>query len=155
MHPAPIEARRDGYRVSTDPKRLDLDVIHRFLSETSYWAAGIPRSTVERSVRGSCCFGLYVEQSGEQVGFARVITDYATFGYLGDVFVLPEHRGRGLSKWLVEQVMAHPDLQGFRRWILGTRDAHSLYTRFGFRPLARPEIFLEVHRPDVYMASSS
>lgn len=150
MIPTPIEVSRDGYRISTDPAALDLEVIHAFLSRESYWARGISRERVERSVRESCCFGLYVEATGALVGFARVITDYATFGYLGDVFVLPEHRGRGLSKWLVEVVLAHPDLQGFRRIMLATRDAHSLYARFGFAPVDRPEMLMQIHRPDVY-----
>ncbi|MBK7976128.1 MAG: GNAT family N-acetyltransferase [Deltaproteobacteria bacterium] len=150
MSPAPIESRRDGYVIRTDPARLDLAVIHRFLAEDSYWAKGIPREVVERSVRESCCFGLFEETSGAQVGFARVITDYATFGYLGDVFVLPPHRGRGLSKWLVAEVLAHPDLQGFRRWMLATRDAHGLYAGHGFTPVAEPAWLMQIHRPDVY-----
>ena len=150
MNLAPIESRRDGYVITTDPARLDLDVIHRFLAEDSYWAKGIPRDVVERSVRESCCFGLYEEASGALVGFARVITDYATFGYLGDVFVLPAHRGRGLSKWLVSEVLAHPALKGFRRWMLATRDAHGLYARHGFTAVAEPAWLMQILRPDVY-----
>lgn len=150
MNLTPIESRRDGYVISTDPARLDLDVIHRFLAEDSYWAQGIQREVVERSVRESCCFGLFEEASGALVGFARVITDYATFGYLGDVFVLPAHRGRGLSKWLVSEVLAHPSLQGFRRWMLATRDAHGLYSQHGFTPVAEPAWLMQILRPDVY-----
>jgi GNAT superfamily N-acetyltransferase len=121
-----------GYEISTDPARLDLDVIHGFLRET-YWAKGTTRATVERSIANSIPFGLYAPD-GAQAGFARVVTDRAVFAYLGDVFVLPEHRGRGLGVWLVETVLAHPDLQGLRRFHLATADAHGLYARFGFRP---------------------
>jgi GNAT superfamily N-acetyltransferase len=139
--------QRAGYAISTDPARLDVDVIHAFLSR-SYWAQGIPRERVERSLRGSLCFGLY--HGSQQVGFARVISDCATFGYLADVFVLEAHRGRGLSKWLLECVLAHPELQGFRRFLLATLDAHGLYERYGFRPLAQPERYMEIVRPEVY-----
>jgi GNAT superfamily N-acetyltransferase len=128
-----MEARRDGYVISTDLARLDLDVIHRFLSEDGYWSPGVARDVVERSLENSICFGLYLGE--EQVGFARVVTDRAAIAYLADVFVLPGHRGRGLGKWLVETVLAHPDLQNLRRFFLGTADAHSLYERHGFRPV--------------------
>ena len=141
------EWHRDGFTISTDPARLDLDVIHGFLS-TSYWATGIPREVVRRSIEHSLCFG--IQEGGRQVGFARVITDRATFGYLGDVFVLESHRGRGLSKWLMECVHAHPELQGFRRWVLLTRDAHGLYARHGWKPLASPDRYMERWAPDVY-----
>jgi len=124
-----LEAHKDGFTVSTDPSRLDLDVIHAYLTR-SYWAAGIPREVVERSLRQSLCFGVY--EGARQVGFARVVTDLATFAYLADVFVLEEHRGRGLSKWLMEAILGHPDLQDVRRWHLVTRDAQGLYARFGF-----------------------
>jgi len=133
--------------IDTDPNRLDLDVIHGFLAN-SYWARGIPRETVEQAVRNSFCFGLY--DGDRQVGFARVVTDYATFAYLADVFVLESHRGHGLGKRLIDAVMTHAKLQGFRRWLLATRDAHELYTRVGFKPLAVPERFMELHVPDVY-----
>jgi len=133
--------------VSLDPGRLDLDLIHGFLSQT-YWARGIPREIVERAVRNSLCFGLY--EGERQVGFARVITDEATFAYLADVFVIESHRGRGLAKVLIAAVVAEPRLQGLRRWMLATRDAHSLYARFGFEPLAVPGRFMELHAPDVY-----
>ena len=141
------EWHRDGYIISTDRGRLDLAAIHGYLSR-SYWAAEIPFELVQRSLEHSVCFGIY--HDGRQVGFGRVITDLATFGYLGDVYVLEEHRGHGLSKWLMECVDAHPDLQGFRRWVLVTRDAHELYRRFGFGNLARPESYMERVVPDCY-----
>jgi GNAT superfamily N-acetyltransferase len=134
--------------VSTDPALLDLDLVHNYLAQHAYWAAGIPRATLERAIAGSLCFGVY--EGGKQVGFARVVTDRATFGYLCDVFVLPEFRGRGLSKWLMECVMAHPDLQGLRRFVLVTRDAHGLYARFGFETPADPKGYMHIHKPDVY-----
>jgi len=139
---------RGGHTISTDRARIQIDVVHGFLA-SSYWAKGIPRETVERSVEGSLCFGLY-EESGRQIGFARVVSDFATFAWVGDVFVLEEARGRGLAVWLMEVVAAHPDLQGLRRWILSTRDAHGLYEKCGFRPLARPENFLERWDPAIY-----
>jgi GNAT superfamily N-acetyltransferase len=125
-----LEEQRDGFTISTDPSRLDLDAIHAYLA-TSYWAKGIPRELFERSLRHSLCFGLYDPQ-GRQAGFARVVTDLSTFGYVADVFVLEAHRGRGLSKWLMEAIVSHPDLRDMRRWHLVTRDAHGLYARFGF-----------------------
>ena len=136
-----------GIVVDDDPARLDMDVIHGFLANT-YWSQGIPREVVERAVRNSLCFGLY--DGDRQVGFARVVTDRATFAYLADVFVLESHRGRGLSKLLVAEILGHPSLQGLRRWILATRDAHSLYGQFGFKSLKAPERFMELHDPDVY-----
>ena len=143
-----VEHRRDGYFVSSDPRLLDLNVIHDFLTNC-YWAKGIPRDLVARSIEHSLCFGIY-DGTGAQVGFARVITDLATIAYLGDVFVLESHRGRGLSKWMMECITQHPDLQGLRRWILLTRDAHALYSKYGFKPLKSPERYMELHRPDVY-----
>ena len=143
-----FEHRRDEFLVSTDPTRLDLDVIHGFLS-SCYWAKGIPREVVARSIEHSLCFGVY-DGGGAQVGFARVISDFATVAYLGDVFVLETHRGRGLSKFLMESITQHPELQGLRRWILLTRDAHELYAQFGFTPIARPANYMELHNPDVY-----
>ena len=142
------EYQRGGYVISTDPDRLDLDVIHGFLTNC-YWAKGIPRETVARSIEHSLCFGIY-DGSGSQIGFARVISDFATIAYLGDVFVLDSHRGRGLSRWLLECIMQHPALQGMRRWILLTRDAHGLYSKFGFTPLKSVGSYMELHRPDVY-----
>lgn len=142
-----LEHHRDGFTVSTDPARLDLDAIHAFLA-TSYWAEGIPREILERALRGSLCFGLY--EGERQVGLARVITDAATFAYLCDVYVLPEMRGRGLGKWLIECVMEHPDLQGLRRFSLVTRDAHELYRPFGFTEIRSPERHMEIARPGLY-----
>jgi GNAT superfamily N-acetyltransferase len=129
----PDEWRRGEYTISTDRARLDLDLIHRFLSEDAYWSPGVARDVVERSIRNSLCFGLY--STNGQVGFARVVTDRAAFAYLADVFVLPDHRGHGLGKWMIETVLAHPELQNLRRFFLGTADAHSLYERYGFRPV--------------------
>ncbi len=130
----------DGLTISDDPARLDLDVICGYLSTESYWATGRPREVIERSIAHSLPFGLY--DGAAQVGFARVVTDRATFAYLADVFVLSSHRGRGLSKRLVAAILAHPELQGLRRWLLVTRDAHGLYARFGFTPLPEPARFM-------------
>jgi len=146
-------ARRGPYFLSTDPALLDFSLIHTFLSEQSYWAPGIPREVVERSLKNSLCFGLFHES--QQIGFARVLTDRATFAWLGDVFVIDAFRGQGLGKWMVESLLAHPDLQGLRRILLGTRDAHGLYARFGFTPLVEPGRFLEIHRPDIYRSGPS
>ena len=143
----PYECYRDGFLISTDPARLDVSVIHGFL-RTSYWSSNIPRTVVEKAIQHSLCFGLYADD--RQIGFARVISDHATFAYLADVFVLEECRGRGLAIWLIECIRAHPDLRGLRRWLLATRDAHALYRRFGFRELAAPERSMEIHDPDVY-----
>ena len=143
----PHEWRRDAFTISTDPARLDLDAIHAFLVD-SYWARGIPRDVMERSIRNALPFGIY--EGARLAGFARVVTDYATVAYVGDVFVLEPWRGRGLSRWLMECVLAHPELQGFRRWILLTRDAHGLYARAGFTPLASPERWMERWTPDAY-----
>jgi len=126
--------------ISTDPSRFDLDVIHGYLAR-SYWAAGIPRETVERSIAGSLCFGAF--DGDRQIGFARVVTDRATFAYLADVFVLEEFRGRGVATRLMQAIVAHPELQNLRRWLLVTRDAHPLYEKFGFRPLEKPDRHME------------
>jgi GNAT superfamily N-acetyltransferase len=141
------EWTRDGFTISTDPSRIDLRLVHGFLT-ASYWAQGIPLDVVRRSIEHSLCFGLYHE--GRQVGFARVITDRATFAYLGDVFVVDGYRGRGLARWLLEVIQAHPDLQGLRRWVLLTRDAHDLYRRAGWTPLAAPDRYMERWFRDVY-----
>jgi GNAT superfamily N-acetyltransferase len=133
--------------ISTDRSRLDVALIHEFLC-SSYWAEGIPRTVVERSIQHSLCFGAFLE--GRQVGFARVITDYAAIAYVADVFVVPEQRGRGISKQLMRAIVEHPELQGLRRILLVTRDAHGLYAQFGFQPLTHPENFMTVHKPDVY-----
>jgi GNAT superfamily N-acetyltransferase len=140
------------FTVTCDPGRLDLDVVAGFLG-ASYWAKGIPRATVRKSLDNSLCFSLLDED--RQIGFARVISDHATIAYLGDVFVLPDYRGRGLSKWLMSCVVEHPELQGLRRWILATSDAHGLYEQFGFTALKRPENFMERHDPTVYEAKAN
>jgi GNAT superfamily N-acetyltransferase len=136
-----------AYEFTCDKQRLDIEGIHNFLAQ-SYWSPGIPRAVVERAIANSLCFAIFHEN--KQVGFARVVTDKATFAFLADVYILPEHRGQGLSKRLVEKVIQHPDLQGLRRMMLGTLDAHGLYEKFGFRRLAAPERLMEIHSPDVY-----
>ena len=135
--------RDDGYAIATDPERLDRRAIHAYL-ETSYWSPGVPYETVDRAIDGSLSFGLYAPD-GAQAGFARVVTDGATFGWIADVFVLEPHRGRGLGKWLMETVLAHPALAGARRITLATADAHSLYARHGFEA-ADPERMMELLR---------
>ena len=142
------EYRRGEFLISTSRGCLDLNVIHNFLTNC-YWAKGIPRGVVERSIEHALCFGIY-DGSGAQIGFARVISDFATFAYVGDVFVLEAHRGRGLGKWLMRCITQHPVLQGLRRWILTTRDAHGLYSQVGFTPVKAPERFMERHRSNVY-----
>jgi GNAT superfamily N-acetyltransferase len=142
-----MEMPRD-YFISCDPARLDLGVIHDFLAQ-SYWAKSIPKALVERSIQNSLCFGVY--HGAAQVGFARIVTDKATFAYLCDVFILPAHRARGLSKALVSAVVAHPELQGLRRWNLVTIDAHSLYEPFGFKAVAQPERYMEILRHNIYL----
>ena len=148
--PEIAEYRQGEFLISTDRARLDLDVVHGFLTNC-YWAKGIPKEVVRRSIQHALCFGIY-DADGAQVGFARVVSDFATIAYLGDVFVLESHRGRGLSKWLMECVMAHPALQGLRRWILLTRDAHGLYSQFGFMPVKASERYMELHRAHIYEA---
>jgi GNAT superfamily N-acetyltransferase len=138
---------RSPYRISDDPADVDLAVVHEFL-ETSYWARGIPRETVARAIAHSLTFSLLL--GDRQVGFARTVTDRATFAYLADVFVVENQRGRGLGAWLVETVLAHPELQGLRRWLLATRDAHALYRKFGFAAVADPSTLLTRHDPDIY-----
>ena len=143
-----IESWQGEFLISTDPARLNLDVIYGFLTNC-YWSKGIPREVVARSIEHSLCFGVY-DGSGSQVGFARVVSDFATVAYLGDVFILESHRRRGLSKWLMESITQHPALQGLRRWILLTRDAHGLYQKFGFTPVKAPDRYMELHDPGVY-----
>lgn len=135
-----------------DPQRFDTTAIHAFLT-TSYWSPGVPLSVVQRAIAGSLCIAA-IDAVG-LVGFARLVTDRATFAYLADVFVLPRHRGHGVSKQMLERLFAHPDVQGLRRLMLATRDAHALYQRFGFTPLAAPERFMELHNPAVYAASAT
>ena len=131
------ESQKEGLLISTDKSKLDVSLIHDYLSNESYWAKNIPVHIIEKSIDGSFCFGIY--DNNKQVGFARVITDHATFAYLADVFVVEQYRGRGLSKWMMETIMTNPELQGLRRWLLATRDAHGLYARFGFTALDKPE----------------
>jgi len=144
----PFQRSHGTYELSDDPARFDLKAIHAYLSR-SYWSEDIPLDVVERAVRGSLGIGIY-SADGSQVGFARCISDYVTFGYLCDVYVLEEHRGQGLSKAMIAMLMNHPKLQGLRRWNLVTRDAHGLYTPFGFTSLARPEGYMEKTVPDIY-----
>jgi GNAT superfamily N-acetyltransferase len=144
-----VESRRGEFVISTDHARLDLDVIHQFLSTKSYWAKGIPREVVARSIERSLGFGVY-DELGAQVGFARVISDFATYAYIADVFVLESHRGAGLGKGLMEFIVQHPALQGMRRWNLTTRDAHALYAQVGFTPLKVPERYMEIQRVNMY-----
>jgi len=143
----------DAYEISTDPARLDIRSMHAYLTR-SYWSPGIPFETVERAARNSLCFGLYERTTGAQVGLTRVVTDHATCAYLCDVYVLEEHRGHGLGKRLVEAAMAHPALTGARRTMLGTRDAHGLYARHGFRAPPANGVLMEILRPDIYRAIS-
>ena len=141
------EWKQGGYTISTDRARIDLKTVHSFLTE-SYWAAGVPFEIVRRSIENSLAFGLYKDD--RQVGFARVITDYATFAYLADVFILEEFRSQGLGHWLVRTITSHAELQGLRRWMLATRDAHGIYKTVGFTGLKAPERWMEKHLPDVY-----
>jgi N-acetylglutamate synthase-like GNAT family acetyltransferase len=140
------------FLISTDRSKLDVDVIHRFLAR-SYWAEGIQRETVVRSIENSLCFGVY--DNARQIGFARVISDFATYAYVADVFILEPYRERGLGKELMASIMAHPDLQGLRRWSLGTRDAQGLYAQFGFKPFVntRARTIMEIVDPEIYSRS--
>jgi GNAT superfamily N-acetyltransferase len=147
----PIEAVRGEYVVSSDRSRIDVAAVHEFLSRT-YWSPGIPEDVVRRGIAGAICFGIY--HGREQVGFARVITDQATYAYLSDVYVLEAHRGRGLAKWMMEVIMSHPSLQGLRRFALSTRDAHSLYRQFGFELVANPDRQMEIMRRNIYLESA-
>lgn len=141
----------NGYTISTDKSKLDVNYIHRYLSDASYWAKNIPVDVLRTSIDNAFCVGAY--HRGKQVGFGRLITDYATFGYLADIFVDEAHRGRGLSKQIVAAVLGQPFVSGLRRLMLGTRDAHGLYARYGFSPLKNPDVFMEIHRPDIYAQS--
>jgi len=141
------EWRLGEYIISTNKRLLDLPAIHNFL-KTSYWAEGIPFDIVKKSIEHSLNFGVY--KAGKQVGFARVITDYATFAYIGDVYILEDFRGQGLSKWLMQVIAEHPELQGLRRWSLLTGDAHELYRKTGFQELQNPELYMEKANPGIY-----
>jgi GNAT superfamily N-acetyltransferase len=136
---------KKGFQISTDKNLLNVDVIYNYLNDDSYWAQGIPREKLEKAIANSLCFGVY-EQSN-QAGFARVVTDNATFAYLCDVFILPGFRKKGLSKWLVQTIVNHPDLEGLRRWSLATFDAQGLYNQFGFKQITRPERWMEIFNP--------
>ena len=145
------ELQKGEYIISTNKEKIDIDVVHTFLSKDSYWAENIPKDIVERAIKNSLCFGIYYKEI--QVGFARAVTDKATFMYLADVFVLPAHRGKGLSKWLLQTIHAHPELQGLRRMMLTTKDAHGLYAQFGWQPLnddLAKRIML-INRPGMYI----
>jgi GNAT superfamily N-acetyltransferase len=147
-----FEETRNGFLISTDKSKLDVDVIFDYLSNRSYWAKGVPLEKVKRAIENSMCFGVY---DGEiLIGFARIITDKATIAYIGDVFILESHRGKGLSKWLMDCILKHPELQGFRRWILLTKDAHGLYKQFGFNAPEEPETYMELRKKDVYKKES-
>ena len=143
-----MKKRNGEYEIDTDRKRLDLAAIHRFLSKESYWAQNRTMEQTLTAIENSQCFGLFCGK--QQVGFARVVTDRATFAYIGDVYVVEEHRGKGLSKWLMKVIVEQPDLQGLRRWVLATRDAHSLYEQYDFAPLKFPERWMERTAPDAY-----
>jgi GNAT superfamily N-acetyltransferase len=138
---------KGDYEISTDPARINVVLVHEFLTN-SYWAKGISSETAKKSIENSICFGVYFGR--QQVGFARIISDLATFAYLADVFIVPDYRGRGLSRWLLQCIVGHSDLHGLRRWMLATKDAHGLYEKLGFTTLKNPESWMEIHRPDIY-----
>ncbi len=142
------ELKKGQFTISSDKERLDLDVIHRFLTEESYWATTRTPEQTTTAIENSICFGLY--HGDKQIGFARVVSDKATFAYVGDVFVLSEFRGQGLSKWLMQVIVDHPELQGLRRWVLATKDAHGLYEQFEFAELRHPERWMEKTAPNAY-----
>lgn len=148
---SPVYEARDGmYYITTDISKLDVNVIHRYLSDESYWAKGIPKHVIEKAITNSLCFGLFFND--RQIGFARLVTDKATFAYLADVFILNEYRGKGLSKWLMKTIQAHPELQNLRRWLLATKDAHGLYAQSGWTKVPEDYIyrFMMRHNPEVY-----
>ena len=143
-----MELERDGFLISTDKSLLQLDLIQKFLTEESYWASNRSFEQTRKAIANSICFGVY--RTTDQIGFARVVSDCATFAYVGDVFILSEYRGRGLSKWLMQTIVEYPELQGLRRWVLATRDAQELYSKFGFSGLRHPERWMELTSPDAY-----
>jgi GNAT superfamily N-acetyltransferase len=148
----PYEISEGGLLISDDKARLDHSLIHAFLSGLSYWAKAVPVEVVERSIEHSLCFGMY--KAGQQIGFARAVTDFTTFAWLADVFIVEEEQAHGYGKKLVAAIMAHPGLQGLRRFMLGTRDAHKLYERYGFAPLKYPERFMEIQMENSYKLGS-
>jgi len=143
-----ITVYKDDYCITTNRAKLDVNAIHNFLSTQSYWCQNIPVETVIKSIDNSLNFGLYYED--QQIGFARIISDFSTMAYLADVYVLPEHRGKGLSKWMMQVIMSHPELQGLRRWMLLTADAHGLYKQFGWKEIANPDRYMELHNKNIY-----
>lgn len=147
-----IITRTNGaFSISTDKSKLDIPVIHQYLSRESYWSQNIPVERIQKSIENALCFGIY--HNDQQIGYAKVISDFSTMAYLGDVFVLESYRGKGLSKWLMETIMSHPELQDLRRWILLTADAHELYQKYGWKPIASPDKWMEIHRPNIYQNS--
>ena len=142
---------KDKYCISTNKEKLDIDSVHEFLSTKAYWCLTIPKDKVQISIQNSLCFGVY--QDEKQIGFARVISDFSTIAYLGDLYILEEYRGKGLSKWLMETIMSHPNLQGLRRWILLTGDAHELYRQFGWTNIADASKWMELHNKNVYQVT--
>lgn len=142
-----FEELKREYTISTDRSKLNISIIHNYISNESYWGKGRSLEVVKKSIENSLPFGVYFKN--EMIGFARVLTDYATFAWVADVFILTKHRSKGLSKWLMETILSHPELQGFRRWVLATKDAHELYRRFGFRELNKPERWMERPDPDI------
>jgi len=147
------EQQRDGFTITTDQRRFDLEAIFDFLNREAYWSQGIPRPVLEKAIERSLCFGLLEGKS--QIGFARMVTDRATFAWLCDVYVIESYRGRGLGDWLIASVLEHPELQGLRRIVLATRDAHALYRKNGFETLPTPERWMAIAKPDVYAKGSS
>ena len=141
------EIQNGEYSISTDPEKIDVSYVHNFLTN-SYWAEGIGKNVVKKSIEGSLCFGVY--KGEQQIGFARMVTDRATFAYLADVFIDTKFRGSGLSKWLIETILKHPDMKGLRRIMLATKDAHGLYEKFGFTGLTKPERWMQINPPDIY-----
>ena len=151
------QTEKNKFIISTDKKKLDIQLIQNYLSNESYWAKNIPLTIVEKSIEGSFCFGMYAQENEKisQIGFARVITDHATFAYLADVFIISAYRGNGLAKWLMKEIMDHPELQGLRRWLLGTKDAHGLYAQYGFLPLDKPERIMGLKPFEEYPKNNS
>jgi GNAT superfamily N-acetyltransferase len=143
-----LNITKEAFVISTDKAKLDINAIHGFLSKEAYWSLNIPKETVKTAIDNSLCFGVY--ENNKQIGFARVISDFATIAYLGDVYVLEEYRGKGLSKWLMETIMSHPNVQGLRRWILLTGDAHGLYRQYGWTDIADASKWMELHNKNVY-----
>lgn len=143
-----MQIHKGKFSISTDKKKLQIEVIQTYLDEESYWAAGRTKEQTQCAIENSLCFGVFF--ADKQIGFARVVTDHSTFAYVGDVFVLPDYIGQGLGKWLMETIVAHPDLQNLRRWVLATRDAHELYEKYGFTELKHPERWMEKAAPGAY-----